>query len=50
MIELCALSFSAIKNNDKVGIIPFTDKIELYIPPKKGKKHVLKIIRELVKF
>ena len=51
MIELCAiLSFSAIKNNDKVGIILFTDKIELYIPPKKGKKHVLKIIRELVKF
>ena len=51
MIELCAvLSFSAIKNNDKVGIILFTDKIELFIPPKKGKKHVLRIIRELIKF
>jgi len=51
MIELCAvLSFSAIKNHDKVGIVLFTDKIELFIPPKKGKKHVLRIIRELIKF
>jgi len=51
IIELCAvLSFSAIKNNDKVGIILFTDKVELFIPPKKGKKHVLRIIRELIKF
>ena len=51
LIELCAvLSFSAIKNNDKVGVILFTDKIELFIPPKKGKKHVLKIIRELINF
>ena len=51
IIELCAvLSFSAIKNNDKVGVILFTDKVELFIPPKKGKKHVLRIIRELIKF
>lgn len=42
------LSFSAIKNNDKVGVIFFSDKIEKYIPPKKGKKHVLLIIRELL--
>jgi len=51
IIELCAvLSFSAIKNNDKVGVILFTNKVELFIPPKKGKKHVLRIIRELIKF
>jgi uncharacterized protein (DUF58 family) len=42
------LAFSAIQNNDKVGVIFFSDKIEKYIPPKKGKKHVLLIIRELV--
>ena len=47
--ELCAvLAFSAIQNNDKVGAILFTDEIELYIPPKKGKKQILRIIRELV--
>lgn len=42
------LSFSAIKNNDKVGVIFFSDKIEKYIPPKKGKSHILRIIRELI--
>jgi uncharacterized protein (DUF58 family) len=47
--ELCAvLSFSAIQNNDKAGVIFFSDKIELFIPPKKGKKHILRIIRELI--
>ena len=49
--ELCALlSFSAIKNNDKVGLIVFTDIIELYIPPAKGVSHVLRLIRELLNF
>ena len=49
--ELAAvLSFSAIQNNDKVGVIFFTDKIEKFIPPKKGKKHILRIIRELLNF
>lgn len=42
------LSFSAITNNDKVGVIFFTDKVEQYIPPKKGKSHILRIIRELI--
>jgi uncharacterized protein (DUF58 family) len=42
------LAFSAISNNDKVGMILFAEKIELYIPPKKGKKHILRIIRELI--
>ena len=42
------LSFSAIQNNDKVGVIFFSDKIEQFIPPKKGKKHILRIIRELI--
>lgn len=42
------LAFSAIQNNDKVGVIFFSDQVEKYIPPKKGKKHVLLIIRELV--
>ena len=42
------LSFSAIQNNDKIGVIFFSDKIEKYIPPKKGKKHILRIIRELI--
>tara|TARA_Y100000385_G_scaffold290256_1_gene362670 strand:+ start:6703 stop:7566 length:864 start_codon:yes stop_codon:yes gene_type:complete len=47
--ELCAvLAFSAMQNNDKVGVIFFSDNIELYIPPKKGKSHVLRIIRELL--
>lgn len=44
------LSFSALKNNDKVGVILFTDKIEKFIPPKKGRSHVLRIIRELLSF
>jgi len=44
------LSFSAIKNNDKVGVIFFSDKIEKFIPPKKGSSHILRIIRELVDF
>ena len=49
--ELCAvLSFSAIQNNDKVGVVFFTDQIELFIPPKKGKSHILRIIRELIEF
>ena len=49
--EICAvLSFSAMQNNDKVGLIFFTDEIELFIPPKKGKKHILRIIRELINF
>ena len=49
MIELSSIiSFSAIKNNDKVGLLLFSDKIEKYIPPSKGKKHVLRVIRELI--
>lgn len=49
--EICAvLAFSAIQNNDKVGMIFFTDKIEKFIPPKKGKTHILRIIRELIDF
>ena len=49
--ELCAvLSFSAIQNNDKIGVIFFSDKIEKFIPPKKGKSHVLRIIRDLIEF
>jgi len=49
--EICAvLSFSAINNNDKIGIIFFTDKIEKFIPPKKGRKHILRIILELINF
>lgn len=44
------LAFSALKNNDKVGVIFFSDKIEHFIPPKKGKTHVLRIIRDLVNF
>ena len=49
--ELCALlAFSAIKNNDKVGLIIFTDTIEKYIPPQKGKPHVLRLIREILYF
>lgn len=47
--ELCAvLALNAIKKNDKVGLLLFTDQIELYVPPKKGKTHVLRIIRELL--
>jgi len=44
------LAFSAIQNNDKVGLLLFSDGIELFIPPKKGKTHVLRIIRELIEF
>ena len=44
------MAFSATQNNDKIGLILFTDEIELYIPPKKGKSHVLRIIRELIEF
>ncbi|MFT5493502.1 MAG: hypothetical protein ACI8V5_003898, partial [Limisphaerales bacterium] len=49
--ELCALlAFSAIKNNDKVSLIVFTDEIELFVPPGKGTTHVLRLIRELLNF
>ena len=49
--ELSAiLAFSALKNNDKFGLILFTDKIEKFVPPRKGKKHVLRIIREVLSF
>jgi len=49
--EICAvLSFSAIKNNDKVGLILFTDRIEKFVPPRKGRAHILRIIRELISF
>ena len=44
------LAFSATQNNDKIGLILFTDQIELFIPPKKGRSHVLRIIRELLEF
>ncbi|MGC1514828.1 MAG: DUF58 domain-containing protein [Maribacter sp.] len=44
------LAFSALQNNDKVGLILFSDQVELYIPPKKGKSHALRIIRELLEF
>jgi len=44
------LAFSAMQNNDKTGLILFSDEIELFIPPKKGKSHVLRIIRELLEF
>jgi uncharacterized protein (DUF58 family) len=51
MTELAAvLSFSAIQNNDKIGVIFFTDQIEKFIPPKKGKTHILRIITELLTF
>lgn len=51
LTEIAAtLAFSAIQNNDKVGLILFSDQIELFIPPKKGKSHVLRIIRELIEF
>ena len=50
-VELCALlAFSAIKNNDRVGLIIFSDDIERYIPPQKGRNHVLYVIRELLYF
>lgn len=44
------LAFSAIQNNDKIGVVFFSDKIEKFIPPQKGKKHILYIIRELIDF
>jgi len=44
------LAFSALQNNDKIGLLLFSDEIELFIPPKKGKSHVLRIIRELLEF
>src|SRR3712207_3683081 len=44
------IAFSAIQNNDKIGVIFFSDKIEKYIPPKKGRKHILYIIREMIDF
>lgn len=51
MAEIAAtLAFSSIQNNDKVGVIFFSDKIEKFIPPKKGKKHILLIIREIINF
>ncbi len=49
--ELCSvLAYAAIKNNDKVGMVIFTDRIEKYIPPKKGRYHVLRLIREVLHF
>jgi len=49
--EVCSiLAFSAVRNNDKVGCILFTDDVELYVPPQKGKQHVLRVIRELLYF
>jgi len=49
--EMCAvLAFSAIRNNDKVGLIIFTDRIEKFLPPKKGRSHVLRVIREVLYF
>jgi len=49
--EFCAVvAFAAAKNNDKVGLLIFTDRIEMYIPPKKGSRHVLRLIRELLYF
>jgi uncharacterized protein (DUF58 family) len=49
--ELCAvLAFSAVSNNDRIGLIMFSDQIEMFIPPKKGKSHILRIIRELINF
>jgi uncharacterized protein (DUF58 family) len=49
--EICAvLSFSAITNNDKIGVIFFSEEVEKFIPPKKGKQHILRIIRELLEF
>ncbi|HEY4787684.1 MAG TPA: DUF58 domain-containing protein [Bacteroidales bacterium] len=51
LAELAAvISFSAITNNDKIGVILFTDKVEKFIPPKKGRQHILRVIRELIEF
>jgi uncharacterized protein (DUF58 family) len=46
----CVLAFSAIRNNDKVGLILYSDKIEEYLPPKKGRRHVLRVVREILFF
>jgi len=46
----CVLAFSAIRNNDKVGLLLFSDRVELFIPPKKGRSHTLRIIREILFF
>src|SRR5438128_371207 len=46
----CLLAFSAIRNNDKVGLLLFSDKVELFIPPKKGRSHTLRLIREILFF
>ncbi|MBK6830820.1 MAG: DUF58 domain-containing protein [Flavobacteriales bacterium] len=49
--EVCAtIAFSAIRNNDKVGLILFSDKVDKFIPPKKGRSHILRIVRELLEF
>ena len=48
--EIALLCFSAIQNNDKIGVIFFSDKVEKFIPPKKGRKHILFIIREILGF
>ncbi|UKN01315.1 DUF58 domain-containing protein [Paracrocinitomix mangrovi] len=49
--ELCAvLAFSAVSNNDRIGLIMFSEQIEMFIPPKKGKSHILRIIRELINY
>jgi uncharacterized protein (DUF58 family) len=48
-VEICALlAFSAIKNNDKVGLIIFSDHVEKFVPPRKGRRHVLRVLRELL--
>jgi len=48
-VEICALlAFSAIKNNDKVGLIIFSDRVEKFVPPRKGRRHVLRVLRELL--
>ena len=50
-VEICAvLAFSAIKNNDKVGLVIFTDRVEKFVPPRKGRRHVLRVLRELLYF
>jgi uncharacterized protein (DUF58 family) len=46
----CLLAFSAIRNNDKVGLLLFTDRVELFVPPKKGRSHTLRIVREILFF
>ena len=51
VVEICAvLAFSAITNNDKVGLIIFSDRIEKFVPPRKGRRHVLRVLRELLYF